>query len=101
MLAEFDQHVKQLVDVGQVEVARHHEVPRAPVALAEEGVAVFNLILSKRSVPQVTQKQLSGEGKVVLQGDGVLELFCSEVLEPPHDLFEEILNGAGVHGAHA
>ena len=101
MLAEFDKHVKQFVDVGQVEVARHHEVARAPVALAQEGVAVFNLIFPKRSVPQVTQEQFAGEGKVVLEGDGVLKLFGSEVLEPPHDLFEEILNGAGIHRAHA
>ena len=101
VLAELDKHVKKFVDVGEVEVAGHHEVSGAPIALAQEGVAVFNLVFPKGAVAQVAQEQLAGEGKVVLQSNGVLELFRCEVLETPHDLFEEILDGASIHGSHA
>ena len=101
VLANLDQHVKQLVHVREVEVAGDHEVAGAPVVLPQERVAVLDIVLAKRAVAQVPQEQLAGEGVVVLKRHRVLELLGGKVLEAAHDLAEQVLDGARVHRAHS
>ena len=100
VLANVDQHIEQFVDIGQVEVAGGHKVPCPPIVLAEERVAIFNLILPKSSIAEVAQKQLPREGVVFLKRHGVPQGRRFEVLEPPHDFLEQILDGARIDGPH-
>ena len=101
VLANFDQHIEQLVDVGEVEVAGDHKVAGAPVVLAQKGVAIFNVVFAKRSIAQVPQEEFASEGVVVLQGHGVAQILSGEVLETPHDFLEEVLDGTAIHRTHS
>ena len=74
VLPESDQFVKQLVGVGHVEVARNDEVARTPVVLAQERMAILNLVFAVGTVPQVGQKQLPSEGHFLLQKLAVFQL---------------------------
>ena len=72
VLSEPDEFIKQLVRVGHVEVTGNNEITRPPVVLAQERMAILNLVFTVRAVPQVSQKQFSGERHLLLQKRAVL-----------------------------
>ena len=64
-------------------------------------MTIFNLIFAKCSVSQVAQKKFSGECMVVLKSDNVLKFVCGQILEAPHDLLKQIMDGPVVNRSHS
>ncbi len=56
MLPKVNQFSEQFVGIGEVEVARQHQIPRFPVVLPHHGVNEFNAVAPEGSIPQMPQK---------------------------------------------
>ena len=96
VLSELDQFLEELIDIGEVEVAGEGEGAAAPIVLTEERVDAFDGVAAIGAIAEVTEKDFSCEGKLLLEPFGVLEPFrvvLAGVGEPAHDLCEEVLDG--------
>mmetsp|Transcript_63384 Transcript_63384/g.166022 ORF Transcript_63384/g.166022 Transcript_63384/m.166022 type:complete len:212 (-) Transcript_63384:15-650(-) len=65
MLTELHEAGEQVLVVGDVEVPREDEVPCHPVALAHNGVAAVEAVLTVRAVAHVREQGLAAEGDVL------------------------------------
>ena len=95
VLAQVDELVKQLVDVGHVEVAGHEQVAAHVVGLAQEGVAGLDAVAAVGSIAQVAQVDVAGEGYVFFDPCGVLEalgLAGEALLNAVLDARKDVLN---------
>jgi hypothetical protein len=68
MLSALDQFLVKKVDVGKIEISRHHEIFPRPIALAKIRVAGGRPIRSRSSVPQMPKKNFSTIIEMFLNG---------------------------------
>ena len=66
VLAELDEVIKKLIDIGHVKVARYCQVSGHPVIFPQERVTVRIAVLAISAVPQVAEQQLTHEWNVLL-----------------------------------
>ena len=55
MLAQIDQNLKQLIDVGEVKIAGQQQVTRFPVVGTHNGVYPFDIVIAVSAVAQVSE----------------------------------------------
>jgi hypothetical protein len=102
MLSEVYEKLKELVDVREVEVAGQHKVPRHPVVLPKEGMAVLQVVLPEGPIAKMPHEELTGKALVPLQPVHILQEFrIADVVEVGIDVVEDVLDGLGADGAIA
>ena len=88
------QLVKELINVGEVEIPGHHQGAVNPVVLADKRVNVFHAVGAVGAVPKVTQQQLTHKRHVFFQELGIVQLLFVKLLEVGIHTVENALNGA-------
>src|SRR5690606_15635549 len=73
VLPQVNKLIKQLIDIGHIEVPGQDQVAGHPVVLAQEGVAGFNGIAAIGPVAQMSKENFSGKRQIILQPFNVLQ----------------------------
>ena len=99
VLPQANELLKELIDVGHVEVPCDQEVAAHVVRLAQKGVAGLDAVASVGSVPKVSNKYVAGKGQVLLHPSCVFEalgLARDPLFNSALNAGKNVLNGLGV-----
>src|SRR5690554_7663169 len=72
MHSQFYKIVKKLISIGHIEISRNYQVAVHPIILTKKRMYIFNTILSKSTISNVTKKQFAYVRNVFLLSGNIV-----------------------------